>query len=249
MRALRSLLFNLLFYGWAAVILLLCAPALPFGVAAVHRVGRLWVRVALALLAVTVGLRHRIVGLEHLPAGPAIIASKHQSAWDTLIFALLLRLPAYVLKRELMRIPLFGLYLRGAGMIPVDRAGGGTALKQMVARAKVAAAAGRHLLIYPEGTRTAPGERRPYHPGVAALYGQLGLPVVPVALNSGLFWGRRAFMKRPGVITVELLPPIPPGLPRKQFMAELEARIETAADRLAGSPESAFSRRPGSGTA
>jgi 1-acyl-sn-glycerol-3-phosphate acyltransferase len=234
MRALRSLIFNLLFYGWTALILVICAPALPFGVAAVHAVGRLWVRVTLALLAATVGLRHRLVGLEHLPAGPAIIAPKHQSAWDTLIFALPLRLPAYVLKRELLRIPLFGLYLRGAGMIPVDRAGGGAALKRMVAEAKAATAAGRHLLIYPEGTRTAPGERRPYHPGVAALYGQLDLPVVPVALNSGLFWGRRAFLKRPGLITVEFLPPIPPGLPRKQFMAELETRIETATDRLAG---------------
>lgn len=151
-------------------------------------------------------------------------------------FALPLRLPAYVLKRELMRIPLFGLYLRCAGMIPVDRTGGGGALKQMVAKARAAAAAGRHLLIYPAGTRTPPGERRAYHPGVAALYGQLDLPVVPVALNSGLFWGRRAFMKRPGVITVEFLPPIPPGLPRKQFMAELQARIETATERLVAAP-------------
>lgn len=232
MRAFRSLLFNLLFFGWTALILLACLPALPFGVAAVHWVGRLWVRVALALLAAIVGLRHRIVGLENIPDGPAIIAPKHQSTWDTLIFALPLRLPAYVLKRELMRIPVFGQYLACAGMIPVDRAGGGAALKRMVARARAATGRGRHLLIYPEGTRTAPGERRPYHPGVAALYGQLDLPVVPVALNSGLFWGRRAFMKRPGVITVEFLPAIPPGLPRKQFMAELQARIEAATARL-----------------
>jgi 1-acyl-sn-glycerol-3-phosphate acyltransferase len=244
MRPLRSLLFNLLFFGWTAVILLICLPALPFGVAAVHWVGRLWVRVTLALLAVTVGLRHRIIGLENLPDGPAIVAPKHQSTWDTLIFALPLRLPAYVLKRELMRIPLFGLYLARAGMIPVDRAGGGGALKQMVAGARAAVAAGRHLLIYPEGTRTAPGEQRAYHPGVAALYGQLDLPVVPVALNTGLFWGRRAFLKRPGIITVEFLPPIPPGLPRKQFMAELKARIESATDRL-GRSESRRSETQG----
>lgn len=236
MQALRSLVFNLLFFAWTAVILLAGLPVLPFGVAAVHAVGRSWVRVTLALLAVVVGLRHRIVGLENLPDGPAIIAAKHQSAWDTLIFALPLRLPAYVLKRELMRIPVFGPYLACAGMIPVDRAGGGAALKQMVAKANAAAAAGRHLLIYPEGTRTAPGERRPYHPGVAALYGQLDLPVVPVALNSGRFWGRRAFIKRPGVITVEFLPPIPPGLTRRAFMAELERRIETASDRLGAAP-------------
>jgi len=233
MRALRSLVFNALFFGWTAVILLICAPALPFGVAAVHAVGRAWVRVTLILLLLTVGLRHRLVGLENLPKGPAIIAPKHQSTWDTLVFALPLNLPAYVLKRELLAIPLFGLYLRCAGMIAVDRAGGGAALKSMVAAARAAVAAGRHLLIYPEGTRTAPGQRRPYHPGVAALYGQLDLPVVPVALNSGLFWGRRAFMKRPGIITVEFLPAIPPGLSRREFMTELERRIETASDRLA----------------
>lgn len=233
MQALRSLAFNILFYAWTAAFLVACLPALPFGVAAVHAVGRLWVRVTLALLAASVGLRHQVRGLENLPDGPAIIAPKHQSTWDTLIFALPLRLPAYVLKRELMRIPLFGLYLRRAGMIPVDRSGGSGALKRMVAEAKRAASAGRHLLIYPEGTRTAPGERRPYHPGVAALYGQLDLPVVPVALNSGLFWRRRAFTKRPGLITVEFLPAIPPGLSRKDFMAELERRIETACERLA----------------
>lgn len=233
MQALRSLAFNILFYAWTAAFLVACLPALPFGVAAVHAVGRLWVRVTLALLAASVGLRHQVRGLENLPDGPAIIAPKHQSTWDTLIFALPLRLPAYVLKRELMRIPLFGLYLRRAGMIPVDRSGGSGALKRMVAEAKRAASAGRHLLIYPEGTRTAPGERRPYHPGVAALYGQLDLPVVPVALNSGLFWRRHAFTKRPGLITVEFLPAIPPGLSRKDFMAELERRIETACERLA----------------
>lgn len=237
MRALRSLLFNLLFFAWTAVLLTLLSPALLFGVRAAHWVGRLWVRGAFALLAATVGLRHRIVGLENLPDGPAIVAPKHQSAWDTLVFALPLRLPAYVLKRELMFVPLFGAYLWRAGMIPVDRTGGGAALRRMAAAAEEAAAAGRHLLIYPQGTRVAPGERRPYHPGVAALYGQLGLPVVPVALNSGLFWGRRAFTKRPGTITVEFLPPIAPGLSRRAFMAELESRLEAASDRLAQQDE------------
>lgn len=234
MRALRSLAFNLLFFAWTGLLLLLLSPALLFGVKAVHWVGRLWVRVSFALLAATVGLRHRIVGLENLPDGPAIVAPKHQSAWDTMVFALPLRLPAYVLKRELIFVPLFGLYLWRAGMIPVDRAGGGAALRRMTAAAKQAAAAGRHLLIYPQGTRVAPGQRRPYHPGIAALYAQLGLPVVPVALNSGLFWGRRAFTKRAGTITVAFLEPIPPGLPRRAFMAELEARLESESDRLAG---------------
>lgn len=238
MAALRSLAFNLLFYAWTAMLLVLLSPSLLFGVAAVHWVGRLWVRGTFALLAAIVGLRHRIVGLENLPDGPAIIAPKHQSAWDTLVFALPLRLPAYVLKRELIFVPLFGAYLWRAGMIPVDRAAGAAALRGMTAAAKAAAAAGRHVLIYPQGTRVAPGRRAPYHPGIAALYTQLGLPVVPVALDSGLFWGRRAFTKRPGTITVQFLEPIAPGLNRRQFMAELERRLEAASDRLAG-PEPA----------
>jgi len=237
MSALRSFVFNLLFFAWTAAILLLMSPALLFGVRAVHWVGRLWVRVTFALLAATVGLRYRMLGLENLPDGPAIVAPKHQSAWDTMVFALPLKLPAYVLKRELLRVPLFGAYLWRAGMIPVDRAGGGAALRRMAAAAGQAAAQGRDVLIYPQGTRVAPGRRAPYHPGIAALYAQLGLPVVPVALNSGLFWGRRAFTKRAGTITVEFLKPIPPGLPRRAFMAELESRLEAASDRLAADAE------------
>jgi 1-acyl-sn-glycerol-3-phosphate acyltransferase len=149
------------------------------------------------------------------------------------VFPLLLDEPAYVLKRELMSVPLFGAYLKRCGMIAVDRQGGGPALKRMLAAARAAAADGRPILIYPEGTRTAPGQRRPYHPGVAALYGDLGLPVVPVALNSGLFWGRRSFRKRSGTITIEFLAPIAPGLPRRVFMERLQGSIEEASARLA----------------
>jgi 1-acyl-sn-glycerol-3-phosphate acyltransferase len=140
-----------------------------------------------------------------------------------------LNYPAFVLKRELLSIPLFGWYLRKVGMIAVDRAAGASALRNMARQASEAFAEGRSILIFPEGTRVPPGESRPYHPGVAALYTQLKVPVVPVALNSGLFWGRRSFVKRPGTVTVQFLPPIPPGLDRKAFMRELESRIEAAA--------------------
>jgi 1-acyl-sn-glycerol-3-phosphate acyltransferase len=232
----RSLAFNIGFFAWTSIALLAGSPALLLPRAATYAVGRSWVRGTLALLAALVGLRHRVRGLENRPPGPAIFAVKHQSTWDTLVFALLLHQPAYVLKRELIHIPLFGWYLLRAGMIPVDRTAGATALKKMVAAARAVAAAGRPILIFPEGTRTAPGEHRPYQPGVAALYGQLGLPVVPVALNSGLFWGRRQFTKRPGTITVEFLPAIPPGLPRKTFLAELQHRLDSASDRLAAEP-------------
>lgn len=233
MAALRSLLFNLGFFAWTLLIVVLGVPCLLLPRRFTYRLGAFWVRVSLALLRRLVGLDHRIVGAEHRLPGPAIYAVKHQSAWDTLVFALLLDEPAYVLKRELIFVPFFGWLLRRAGMIPVDRAGRASALRRMIGQAKRTAAEGRPLLIYPEGTRTAPGQHRPYQPGVAALYGQLGLPVVPVALNSGLFWGRRQFVKRPGTITVEFLPAIPPRLPRKTFMAELEQRLEGASARLA----------------
>lgn len=233
MTALRSLAFNLAFYLWTAVALTLALPVLLLPYRATYWFGRNWVRVSLWLLRRLVGLDHRIVGGELRPEGSAIYAAKHQSSWDTLVFALLLKEPAYVLKRELLFLPLFGLFLLKAGHIPVDRSAGASALKRMLATAKQRRDQGRDLLIFPEGTRVPVGERRPYHPGVAALYGQLDLPVVPVALNSGLYWGRRSFNKKPGTIALEFLPAIPPGLARRQFMAELEKRLEAASSRLA----------------
>lgn len=237
MTTLRSLLFNLLFALWTAIIFLISLPTLLLPRGAVWAMGRLWVRGMTLLLRATVGLGHRVTGAEHRLAGPAIYAAKHQSAWDTLAFALLLDEPAYVLKQELMRVPLFGAYLRRCGMIAVDRQGGAGALKRLLAAARTAVSEGRSILIYPEGTRTPPGERRPFHPGVAALYGDLGIPVVPVALNSGLFWGRRSFRKEPGTITLRFLPPIGPGLPRKAFMAALQSGIDDESDRLSAKPD------------
>ena len=237
MTALRSTAFNAAFYLWSLLVHLLCLPLLLLPYRVTQWAGRLWVRSVLALLAGLCGLRHEIRGLENLPDGAFILASKHQSAWDTLIFSQILPDAAYVLKRELLWFPLFGLFLLKSGTVPVDRAGGAKALRAMVGAARRFTEAGRPLVIFPEGTRTAPGAKRPYHPGVAALYRQLALPVVPVALNSGLYWGRKAALKKPGRILLEILPPIPPGLPRARFMAELEERIETASARLAGRPQ------------
>ncbi len=232
MLALRSLTFNTAFFFWSTLVQVLFLPSLLFPVAVVAWVQRLWIGGALALLAGICGLRHEIRGLEHLPPGPCIIASKHQSAWDTLIFAMLFHGPGFVVKRELLWIPLFGWYIQRTGCIPIDRKGGARALKRMIAGGRATIGNGRHIVIFPEGTRVAPGQSRPYHPGVGALYRQLGVPVVPVALDSGLFWGRRAFLKKPGRISLELLEPIAPGLSRKDFTAELERRIETASARL-----------------
>ncbi len=227
----RSLAFNALAAIWTVLIHVLALPCLVHP-AAVFAAGRLWSRVILALLAGTVGLRYRAIGLDRRPKGAALYAVKHQSTWETLALPLLLGEPIYVLKRELISVPLFGWYMKRVGAIPVDRAGGAKALRAMIAAARAAAAAKRPIVIFPEGTRTAPGERRAYQPGVAALYVQLGLPVIPVAHNAGLFWGRRSFVKKPGIVTIEFLPAIEPGLPRREFMERLENAIESQAVAL-----------------
>jgi 1-acyl-sn-glycerol-3-phosphate acyltransferase len=234
MTALRSLLFNGFFYGWTALCVVVGLPLLLGPRRGIYYLGRAWAHPILAALALLCGLRHEVRGRENLPPGAVLIAAKHQSAWDTIIFSILLWDHSFVLKRELLWVPLFGLFLARAGLIAVDRQGGARALKQMVAAARTAAGLGRPIVIFPEGTRVAPDQHRPYQPGVAALYGQLGLPVVPVALNSGLFWRRRSFLKRPGTITLEFLPPIAPGLPRKIFLARLEEAIEGHSRALAG---------------
>ncbi len=234
MLAVRSLLFNVIFFGWTAFVSLLALPAafIVHRPRLLHAVARLWARVTFALLKILCRIDYQVHGLENLPAGPCMIAAKHQSAWDTMIFSQLLEQPSFVLKQELTRIPLFGWVLKRAEMVPVNRAGGTKALKDMVAVARRRLQAGQSIVIFPEGTRTSPGQRRRYHPGVAALYRELGVPVVPVALNSGLFWGRHSFLKRPGRIRMELLPPIPPGSTRRAFMSRLEQTIESASQRL-----------------
>ncbi len=184
------------------------------------------------LLKATVGLDYEIRGQENIPDGPALFASKHQSAWDTGIFFLVLDDVSYVLKKELLSIPLYGWLLKKDKMVAIDRAGGASALKQMVRDCREIFADDRQLVIFPEGTRSEPGAKLPYHPGIAAVYKQENVPVVPVALNSGMFWGRRSFSKNPGKITLEFLEPIPEGMDRKSFMAELEGRVESATNRL-----------------
>lgn len=232
---LRSVLFNAAFFLWTIVLALVAWPALFLPRGATVAVYRFWSAGVSGLAAAIVGIRSRWVGLDRVPPGPVIYAAKHQSAWDTITMPGVLDEPAVVLKRELLRIPIYGGFVQRWGAIPVDRKAGAKALRGMVADARTLADAGRSILIYPQGTRVAPvadGEPVPYQPGVAALYAQLGLPVVPVALDSGLRWGRRSFFKRPGTITVELLPAIPPGLDRREFLRRLEAETEAATDRL-----------------
>ena len=231
MTRLRSVLFIVLFQLWTLVLGLLYLPLLLAPRRWVGRAAALWVRGAFVLLRLTCGLVWQVRG--PVPAGPVLVASKHQSTLETFAFRLILDEPAVVLKRELLRIPIFGWYLGRTGVIAIDRAGGARALKEMVRAAASAIADGRPVLIFPEGHRMPVGAPPQYHSGVAMLYAGLGVACVPVALNTGLFWGRGSLAKRSGRATIEFLAPIAPGLDRKSFMAALESRTETASAALA----------------
>lgn len=228
----RSALFNISFILWTLII---GGLGLPFSFAhstLANRVARTWAIGSIWLLRVLCDIRFEVRGRENIPTGPAIIASKHQSAWDTAIFWQFLDKPAFVLKRELIYIPVFGWQLVLLKGIYIDRSAGAGAIKRMLRQARDRVAQGFSIVIFPEGTRTQPGATAVYHPGVAALYNNLQLPVVPVALNSGQHWSRKAFLKRPGVITIEFLPHIQPGLKGRDFLATLQERIETASTKL-----------------
>ena len=233
MIGLRSLVFNFVFYGFTTALALLMLPALVLPRGAYTVIARLWATIVDRLLVAIVGVRIEVRGAERL-RGARLIACKHQSAWETIALNRLLADPCFVLKRELTWIPVFGWYLLKTRQVVVDRSGGARALKAMLRDARAAVAAGRQVVIFPEGTRVEPGLTRPYQAGVVALYRHLGVPVVPVAVNSGLAWGRRAFVKLPRLIVLSVLEPIPPGLGRRDFTARLQAAIETEARALEG---------------
>ena len=232
MIALRSLLFNALFYANLIALMILGLPTVFFGRHAVLFMARTWGASSLWLLRTICGLTIEFRGLENIPRGGYIIASKHQSFLET--FALLRHAPdfAYVLKRELTFIPFFGWYLIGAEQIGIDRGSGRRALSQLSLRAGAVLREGRQIFIFPEGTRRPPGAPPQYKHGVAKLYEDTGSPCLPVALDTGLFWGRRGFSRRPGVAVIEYLPVISPGLDREIFMERLQAAIEPACARL-----------------
>jgi 1-acyl-sn-glycerol-3-phosphate acyltransferase len=230
----RSILFNALFYVNLLVHMIVALPALALPYPAVRVFIRSYARSSLWLLRVICGTQVSWRGTENIPRGSCIVACKHQSAWETFALYAVLADPIYILKRELMWIPLFGWYTWKAGLIPVDRSAGLAALSRMTARAQrtITGPRARQLVIFPEGTRRAPGAEPSYKPGIAHLYARTGLPCVPAALNSGLFWPRRSLLRRPGTIIVEFLPPIAPGFDRPGFLAHLQDTIEEASARL-----------------
>ncbi|MBM3593713.1 MAG: 1-acyl-sn-glycerol-3-phosphate acyltransferase [Alphaproteobacteria bacterium] len=229
---LRSFIFNALFMTITALAAIIAMVLLPFQPRVMRCFIRYWARLIIWVLRLVCGIRVEVTGLEHIAPGAAIIASKHQSAFDTFVWPALLDHPSYVLKRELLNLPFWGRAARHTGAVVVDRDGGGAALRALVRDGKRVLDEGRPLVIFPEGTRSAPGEKVPYQPGVAALVIGSGAPCYPVATNSGQHWGRRAFHKMPGVIAIAILPPLPAGLARKPSMEALETQIEAETARL-----------------
>lgn len=228
----RSIVFNALFYLNTLAWLILGLPTLFLPYRATIWIAKSWARVNLVLLRVVAGIDCEVRGREKIPSGPLIVASKHQSAWETFALLPLFDNPLFIVKRELMWIPFFGWLMRKGRMVSVDRSAGSQALVDMTERARVELADGRQLIIFPEGTRRPAGAEPRYKFGVAHLYAAAGVPCLPVALNSGLFWPRRSIRLRPGTVIVEILDPIAPGLDKDAFFERLQHEVETATARL-----------------
>jgi len=231
MTLLRSLIFALWFYLTMAIYGIGHMPFVLINDRYVWAGMRGWSHAILFGLRWICGVRVTFEGLEHLPQGPALLASKHQATLDTLLPVQFLKEPVFVVKRELQDAPVFGFYMK-RGMIPVDRDAHAKALKDMLRAARAAIAKGRQIVIYPEGTRQELDAAPDYKPGVAAMYRDLALPVTPIALNTGLSWPPHGIMRKPGVVTIKVLPAIPAGLSRADFMRRLEDAIESESQAL-----------------
>ena len=229
----RSILFNAAFYLNLIIRMIVLSPIyflMPRK--AGYAIPKAWATSSVWLMEKIVGTTFEIEGLENIPKGGYIFAPKHQSFWDT--FALLPYLddPVYILKRELLWIPLFGWYAKKQQMIPVNRGARGKVMVEVLRRTREVLAAGRQLIIYPEGTRRPPGAEPVYKYGIARMYRDLDVPVVPVAMHPGLFWPRRDFHRYPGHFKVRILPPIQPGMDPDAFFAHLIKVTEAASDEL-----------------
>jgi 1-acyl-sn-glycerol-3-phosphate acyltransferase len=229
---LRSLVYNVLFYALLVFWLLVAIPTFLMPPRAFMVIAKAWARSSVWLMRAVCNTRFECRGLEKIPTGPLIVASKHQSMWETFALMPFFDAPLFIYKRELGWIPFFGWYLMKSKMIGVDRSGGMRSLMDMARRAPKAIRSGRQLIIFPEGTRTAVDAPPHYMTGVGQIYANSGVPCIPVALNSGLFWPRRTFMRYPGTLVVEFLDPLPPGLNRKDFVTRIATSIEDATNRL-----------------
>jgi 1-acyl-sn-glycerol-3-phosphate acyltransferase len=228
----RSIAFNLLFYLNTLVYLIIALPTFLMPYRAIIAVARSWGRTNLVLLRIVAGIDVEVRGREKIPKGPIIVAAKHQSAWETFALLPLFENPLFILKRELEWIPIFGWLMIKGRMVSIDRSAGSQALSAMTERARIELADNRQLIIFPEGTRRPAGAEPRYKYGVAHLYAGAGVPCLPVALNSGLFWPRRSIRRLPGTVVVEILDPIAPGRDKDDFFKRLQHDIEAATARL-----------------
>jgi len=228
----RSIIFNIVFYLNLAAWLLIALPTFLMPYSAIVAVAKGWGRSNLMLLRAICGIDVDFRGLDKIPKGPLLVASKHQSTWETFALLPLFADPAFIMKRELQWIPLFGWLTIKGRMIPVDRGAGSQGLTAMNERAGKELSSGRQIVIFPEGTRRPAGAEPKYKYGIVQLYAATGVPCLPIALNSGLYWPRRSILRKPGTIVVEILDPIPPGLDKEDFKARLQSTIEDASSRL-----------------
>lgn len=233
----RSVIFNILFYLNLIAHLIAALPTLVMTRHAVIAVAKSWGYTNIWLLKAICDIKVEYVGREKIPAGALIVAAKHQSVLETFALIPLFADPAFIVKRELMWIPVFGWYIWKADMIPVDRGARTQALNAMTESARAELARGRQLIIFPEGTRRAPGAEPAYKYGVVQLYAAIGVPCLPVALNSGVVWRRRSFKRFPGTVRIEILDPIPPGLDKRAFFDRLQEDIEVTTARLVAAGE------------
>ena len=243
MMFIRSFIYAAWFYSSMGIIGLPCLPFIFTSRRIAMDTIRVWAASQRFVLRWICGIRTEFRGLEHVPQGPSVIAMKHQSTFDTIAPFLFLQDPAFVLKRELLRMPVFGLYAERAGMVAIDRGGGLRTMKLMLAAAKRQADMGRALVIFPEGTRQDVDAPTDLKAGAFAMYRELAAPCVPVALNTGLCWRGSDFLRRPGVMVFECLAPIEPGLDRAQFSQRLRDALAPATARLIAEGRSRQSKR------
>jgi len=227
---LRSLLFNIAFYGFTTMVCVFLIPVLLFPRGAVLWVTKFYLNTVAILEKYILNLTYEVRGKEYLPdSGTYIVAAKHQSAYETLKLHQLFGDPTIVLKRELMRIPVFGIFLRKLDVIAINRGNKEQSVTAIIEGAKRMSKNNRPIVIFPQGTRVNVKEstkEKPYKGGIVKMYAHVDLPIIPMALNSGLFWGRNSFFKKPGKVVFQFLSPIEPGLPDKKVMKALEDRLE-----------------------
>lgn len=235
--ALRSYAFTVFMVLTTVILGIICLPVTLFGKKAARTVVKFWTRMMLAGLNVIAGVSYDLEGRDYIPQSGALVAANHQSMWETIALYAILPNPVMVLKKELLNIPIYGWWVRATGNIAIDRNAGAKALRAMRKAARTAIENGEQITVFPEGTRTDPGERKPFQPGVAGIYSAINAPCVPVAHDSGRFWRHPGVRKEPGRITLTFSAPIEPGLDRKAFLSALQSRIETARPDLTPMPQ------------